>query len=149
MDPDKTPLYKDITCPFDPRVEDLVGRLTLAEKCSLMLAESPAIERLDIPECNWWNECLHGIARAGRAVVYPQAIGLAATFDVELLERLASAIGEESRAKYNAAAAAGNRGHYRGLTFWTPNVNIFREHFPRPTMGSRSGNIWRRPVSDW
>ncbi|MDF1566767.1 MAG: glycoside hydrolase family 3 C-terminal domain-containing protein [Spirochaetaceae bacterium] len=111
----------------DERADDLISRMTLVEKCSQLLHESPEIERLGVPAYNWWNECLHGVARAGRATIFPQAIGLAATFDEALLERVADAISDEGRAKHHAAAAAGNRGQYRGLTFWTPNVNIFRD----------------------
>jgi beta-glucosidase len=119
--------YQDASLPLETRIEDLLGRLTTEEKCSLLLSDSPAIERLGIPAYHWWNECLHGVARAGKATVFPQAIGLAATFDVELMERIGHAISDEGRAKYNAAIAAGNRGKYRGLTYWTPNVNIFRD----------------------
>ena len=111
----------------EERADDLIPRMTLVEKASQLLHESPAIERLGIPAYNWWNECLHGVARAGRATVFPQAIGLAATFDENLIEQVSDAISDEGRAKHHAAAAAGNRGQYRGLTFWTPNVNIFRD----------------------
>jgi len=111
----------------EERADDLISRLTLVEKASQLLHESPSIERLGIPAYNWWNECLHGIARAGRATIFPQAIGLAATFDVALIEGVSNAISEEGRAKHHAAVAAGNRGISRGLTFWTPNVNIFRD----------------------
>lgn len=121
------PLYTDPSQPIEKRVKDLVSRMTLEEKASQMLHESPAIERLGIPEYNWWNECLHGVARAGFATVFPQAIGLAATFDTDLVFRVACAISDEGRAKYHAAVRAGNRGQYRGLTFWTPNINIFRD----------------------
>jgi len=121
------PIYTDPSQPIDKRVEDLVSRMTLEEKASQMLHESPAIERLGIPEYNWWNECLHGVARAGFATVFPQAIGLAATFDTGLVFRVATAISDEARAKHHAAIAAGNRGQYKGLTFWTPNINIFRD----------------------
>ena len=122
-----TPIYLDPDRPLDERIEDLLSRLTRDEKCALMLANSPEIERLGIPRYHWWNECLHGVARAGRATVYPQAIGLAAAFDPELMERIGEAIAEEGRAKYNAAVKAGLRGQYRGLTYWTPNINIFRD----------------------
>lgn len=111
----------------EERARDLLSRMSLQEKTSQLLHESPAIPRLGIPAYNWWNECLHGVARAGRATIFPQAIALAATFDGELLERVARAISDEGRAKHHAALAAGNRGQYRGLTFWTPNVNIFRD----------------------
>jgi beta-glucosidase len=112
---------------MDERIEDLVSRLTLEEKVSQMLYNSPAIERLGIPEYNWWNECLHGVARNGRATVFPQAIALGATFDDELLYRVATAISDEARAKFNESVSIGNRGRYAGLTFWSPNVNIFRD----------------------
>lgn len=121
------PIYKDSSKSLDERVADLISRMTLEEKASQMLHESPAIERLGIPEYNWWNECLHGVARAGFATVFPQAIGLAATFDTDLIFRVATAISDEARAKHHAALAAGNRGQYKGLTFWTPNINIFRD----------------------
>ena len=119
--------YLDPSLSFDERVEDLLQRLTLDEKCSILWSDSPAIERLGVPAYHWWNECLHGVARAGKATVFPQAIGLAATFDSDLIERIASAISDEGRAKYHAALKAGNPGKYRGLTYWTPNVNIFRD----------------------
>ncbi|PIE34703.1 glycosyl hydrolase [candidate division KSB3 bacterium] len=121
------PIYKDSSLPIEKRVADLISRMTLEEKASQMLHEAKAVERLGIPEYNWWNECLHGVARAGRATVFPQAIGMAASFDVDLLFRVASVISDEARAKYHAAVAVGNRGQYKGLTFWTPNVNIFRD----------------------
>ena len=105
----------------------LVSQMTLEEKMSQMLYDSPAIERLGIPEYNWWNEALHGVARAGDATVYPQAIGLAATFDEELVGRIADTVSTEGRAKFNQFSKKGDRGIYKGLTFWAPNVNIFRD----------------------
>jgi len=93
----------------------------------MLLYNSPAIEHLGIPAYNWWNESLHGVARAGKATVFPQAIGLAATLDKDLIFRIATAISDEARAKYNAAIAKGSRQQYQGLTFWSPNVNIFRD----------------------
>jgi len=111
----------------EERIKDLISRLTLEEKTSLMLYNSPAIERLGIPEYNWWNECLHGVARAGKATVFPQAIGLAATFDEELIFKVATAISDEARAKHHEAVKMGNRDQYNGLSFWTPNINIFRD----------------------
>ena len=111
----------------DERLNDLISRLTLQEKASLMLYNSPAIERLGIPEYNWWNECLHGVARAGKATVFPQAIGLAATFDEDLIFRVATAISDEARVKHHEAVKMGNRAQYNGLSFWTPNINIFRD----------------------
>jgi len=112
---------------FESRVDDLISRLTIEEKASLMLYNSPAIERLGIPNYNWWNECLHGVGRAGKATVFPQAIGMAATFDEELIFRVATAISDEARAKHHAAVRKDNRAQYMGLSFWTPNINIFRD----------------------
>ena len=112
---------------IEERVDDLVGRLTLEEKMLQLRYDAAAVERLGIPAYNWWNECLHGVARNGRATVFPQAIGMAATFDVDLMKRIGSAIGDEGRAKFNVSAARGYRGRYQGLTFWTPNINIFRD----------------------
>lgn len=109
------------------RTADLISRLTVEEKASLMLYNSQGIERLGIPAYNWWNEALHGVARAGRATVFPQATGMAATFDDDLILRVATTISDEGRAKYNEAVKAGNRGQYLGLTYWTPNINIFRD----------------------
>jgi beta-glucosidase len=120
-------VYKNPSAPIDARVEDLISRLSLEEKVSQMLYNSPAIERLDIPEYNWWNECLHGVARAGRATIFPQAIGMAATFDEDLIYRVSTAISDEARAMYNAAISKERRFQYGGLTFWTPNINIFRD----------------------
>ena len=120
-------VYQHPDAPLDARVRDLLGRLTLEEKVSQLLYTSAAIPRLGIPEYNWWNEALHGVARAGRATVFPQAIGLAATWDTALLHRVATTIAEEARAKHHEAARQGRRGIYEGLTFWSPNINIFRD----------------------
>ncbi|MDR1215107.1 MAG: glycoside hydrolase family 3 C-terminal domain-containing protein [Treponema sp.] len=111
----------------EEKIKDLISNMTLEEKVSQLTYTSAAIPRLGIPEYNWWNECLHGVARAGLATVFPQAIALAATFDEGLVGRAASAISDEARAKYNEAVKCGNRGQYWGLTFWTPNINIFRD----------------------
>ena len=111
----------------ETKIKELISQMTLEEKVSQLLYKSPAIERLGIPEYNWWNECLHGVARAGIATVFPQAIAMAATFDDELVEQIATAISDEARAKHNEAVKQGNRGQYWGLTFWTPNINIFRD----------------------
>jgi beta-glucosidase len=121
------PAYKNPELTIDERVDDLVSRMTLEEKISQMLYSSSAIGRLDVHEYNWWNECLHGVARAGTATVFPQAIGMAATFSPERLFKVAAAIADEARAKYNAARRHEDRGIYKGLTFWTPNINIFRD----------------------
>ncbi len=109
------------------RAADLVSRMTLAEKVSQMVFDAPAIPRLGIPAYNWWNECLHGVGRAGAATVFPQAIGLAATWNPELLERIAIAISDEARAKHHEALRRDIRQIYSGLTPWSPNVNIFRD----------------------
>lgn len=121
------PLYLQPEIPIDQRVDDLVSRLTLEEKISQMMYHAPAIERLGIPEYNWWNECLHGVARAGIATVFPQAIGLAATWNTELIFEVADAISTEARAKHHEFVRQGQRGMYQGLTFWSPNINIFRD----------------------
>ncbi|MTI59690.1 MAG: glycoside hydrolase family 3 protein [Firmicutes bacterium] len=124
---EKTAIYKNPEVPLDERLDDLLNRLTLEEKLTQMLYYSYAIGRLDIKEYNWWNECLHGVARSGVATVFPQAIGMAATFSPERLYRVASVIADEARAKYNEFQRHEDRGIYKGLTFWTPNINIFRD----------------------
>jgi beta-glucosidase len=111
----------------EERIKDLISKMTLEEKVSQLTYTSAAIPRLGIPEYNWWNECLHGVARAGLATVFPQAIALAATFDEAFIQKVAGVISDEGRAKYNEAIKRGNRGQYWGLTFWTPNINIFRD----------------------
>jgi len=121
------PTYLDTALPPAERAADLVSRMTPDEKISQMVHDAPAIERLGVPAYNWWNECLHGVARAGRATVFPQAIGLAATFDAPLMERAAEAISDEARAKYHQSVRQLNRRQYFGLTCWTPNINIFRD----------------------
>jgi len=121
------PLYKNADAPLEKRVDDLLSRLTVAEKVSQMMNDSPAIERLGIPAYNWWSECLHGVARAGRATVFPEPIGLAATWDSGLIFRMASAISDEARAKYNEFQRRGKRSMYQGLTFWSPNINLVRD----------------------
>lgn len=109
------------------KAQELVSKMTLQEKSEQLTYEAAANERLNIPRYNWWNEGLHGVARAGLATVFPQAIGLAAMFDDEFLERIADAISTEGRAKYNENVKHGDRGIYKGITFWSPNVNIFRD----------------------
>ncbi len=121
------PAYLNPDLSVDQRAQDLVGRLTLDEKIGQLNYRAAAIDRLDIPSYNWWNEALHGVARNGRATVFPQAIALGATWDDDLVYKVASAISDEARAKYNASQRIGNRGQYAGLTFWSPNVNIFRD----------------------
>ncbi len=122
-----TAAYLDPIVPVETRINDLISKLTLEEKVSQMLYNSPAIPRLNIPEYNWWNECLHGVARSGIATIFPQSIGLGATFDRDLVFRIGTAISDEARAMHNASVAKGYRLQYGGLTFWTPNINIFRD----------------------
>lgn len=122
-----TPVYKDETLSFEERVKDLVSQMTLEEKTTQMLFDAPAIPRLGIPSYNWWNEALHGVARAGIATVFPQAIGLAATFDEELIFQIGDVISTEGRAKYHEFQRKNDHDIYKGLTFWSPNINIFRD----------------------
>ena len=119
--------WQDETLPMEARVLVLLDAMTVEEKMGQLLATAPGIERLGILPYDWWNEALHGVARNGRATVFPQTIGLAATFDDDLLYRIATAISDEARAKFNIAQSIGNYGRYAGLTFWSPNVNIFRD----------------------
>jgi beta-glucosidase len=121
------PIYRDPTRSFDERAADLVSRMTLEEKVSQLQNAAPAIPRLGVPAYEWWNEALHGVARAGPATVFPQAIGLAATFDPKLMLEEATAISDEARAKHAEALRRGEHGRYQGLTFWSPNINIFRD----------------------
>lgn len=109
------------------KAQALVAQMTVEEAASQLKYDAPAIERLGVPAYNWWNETLHGVARAGQATVFPQAIGLAATFDEELIGKIADVCATEGRAKYNAYSAKEDRDIYKGLTFWSPNVNIFRD----------------------
>lgn len=118
---------EDITAPPAKRAAQLVRRMTIEEVIEQLHNNSPAIPHLGIPEYNWWNECLHGVARAGLATVFPQAIGLAASWDFELLEKVASATADEARAKHHEAERRGYRGMFHGLTMWSPNINIFRD----------------------
>ena len=121
------PAYKNPSLSPKERAADLLPRLTLEEKVSLMMDVSPAIERLGIPSYNWWNEALHGVGRAGLATVFPQSIGLAATFDPSAVEESFTIVSDEARAKYNYFRSIGDHERYKGLTFWTPNINIFRD----------------------
>src|SRR5215831_5772438 len=120
-------LYQNPDAPLEKRVDDLVSRMTLEEKIGQMMNDAPAIDRLGVPAYNWWNECLHGVGRAGRATVFPQAIGMAATWDTGLHFRIATAISDEARAKHHEFERRGKRGIYQGLTFWTPNINLVRD----------------------
>jgi beta-glucosidase len=113
--------------PVSDRVDALVSAMTLGEKVEQLVHTAPSIDRLGVPAYNWWNECLHGVARAGKATVFPQAIGMAASFNEPLMHRVAVAISDEARAKHHAALKINNRGQYFGLTYWTPNINIFRD----------------------
>lgn len=119
--------HKDSTKSFEERAQFIVSQMTLAEKVSQMTYESPAIGRLGIPEMNWWNECLHGVARAGTATVFPQGIGMSAMWDRKQMFKISTAISDEARAKHQEFTSRNKRGIYQGLTFWTPNINIFRD----------------------
>ncbi|MCS7062042.1 MAG: glycoside hydrolase family 3 C-terminal domain-containing protein, partial [Anaerolineae bacterium] len=119
--------FRNPDLPVEARVEDLVARLTLEEKVGQMMNAAPAIPRLGIPDYNWWNECLHGVCRAGLATMFPQSIGLAATWNTQLMLRIATAISDEARAKHHDALRQGNRDMYYGLTFWSPNINLCRD----------------------
>jgi beta-glucosidase len=123
----QTPPYLNPDLTPEARAADLVSHLTLDEKVLQMQNGAPALDRLNIPAYDWWNEALHGVARAGRATVFPQAIGLAATWDTDLMGRIADVISTEARAKYNEAIRNNEHRRYQGLTFWSPNINIFRD----------------------
>lgn len=118
---------KELLESYEKRAKELIAQMTLDEKVSQTVNHSAAIERLGIPAYDWWNEALHGVGRAGVATVFPQSIGLAATFDEDFIEEIADAISTEARAKYNEQQKYGDRDIYKGLTFWSPNVNIFRD----------------------
>jgi beta-glucosidase len=119
--------YQDSSRSFEERAADLVSRMTLDEKISQMQNNAPAIPRLGVPAYEWWNEALHGVARAGAATVFPQAIGISATFDTPLMSQVATVISDEARAKHYDFERRGLRGRYQGLNFWSPNINIFRD----------------------
>ncbi|MBD0724418.1 glycosyl hydrolase [Flavobacterium sp. L1I52] len=119
--------FNNPSLPIDARVQDLISRLTLEEKIEQMMNSTPEIKRLNIAPYDYWNEALHGVGRSGVATVFPQAIGLGATFDTDLAYKVSSAISDEARAMHNVAKATGNHLRYSGLTFWTPNINIFRD----------------------
>jgi beta-glucosidase len=121
------PAYKNPSLSAAERAADLVARMTLEEKAQQLLGSSPAIERLGVPRYVWQCEGLHGVARAGVATVFPQCIGLAATWNVPLLSKVATAISDEARAKHHDSLRKGEIGIYTGLTYWTPNINIFRD----------------------
>lgn len=123
----ESPKYLDYTLDFETRAKDLVSLMTLDEKINQLGDHAPAIPRLGLPEYNWWNECLHGVARSGIATMFPQAIGMAATFDTDMMKKVADIISDEARAKHHDAIRKENYNRYYGLTFWSPNINIFRD----------------------
>lgn len=122
-----TMAFRNPDLPIATRVIDLISRMTVEEKISQLMHSTPAIERLGILPYNWWSEACHGVARNGNATVFPQPIGMAASFDSSLIRRVGIAISDEARAKFNEAQKIGNYGQYAGLTFWAPNINIFRD----------------------
>lgn len=123
----KPPAYLDPELDFATRAVDLVSRMTADAKISQLTNAAAAVPRLSVPAYNWWNESLHGVARAGTATVFPQAIALAASFDTPLMHEIAVATADEARAKHHEFVRRGQRGIYQGLTFWSPNINIFRD----------------------
>jgi beta-glucosidase len=127
MAPEETFPFRDTSLPLETRVRDLIDRMTINEKITQTLYTASAIPRLGVPDYNWWCEALHGVARAGTATVFPQAIGLAATWDRDLVFQTAEAIAVEGRAKYHEYDRRGDHEIYKGLTFWSPNINIFRD----------------------
>lgn len=137
--------YKNPDLSPEQRAEDLLGAVTLEEKVRLMQNESFPVERLGIAHYDWWNEALHGVARAGIATVFPITMGMASTFDDKLVEDVFTVVSDEARAKYHNAHREGRRGvRCEGLTFWTPNVNIFRD----PRWGRGPGDLWGRSLPD-
>src|SRR5271157_4801174 len=119
--------YLNPALPIEKRVDDLISRMTLEEKASQLVNQARAIPRLQVPAYDWWSEALHGVANAGTATVFPEPIGLAATFDSPLIHDMAVVISTEARAKHNQAVRAGRRDIMEGLDFWSPNINIFRD----------------------
>ncbi|NWL02806.1 glycosyl hydrolase [Flavobacterium collinsii] len=117
----------DESLSFEKRVDLLLNAMTIDEKCGQFTSDTPAIPRLGVPEYNWWNEALHGVARNGKATIFPQGIAMGATFNPSLIKEVANAISDEARAKFQVSKSIGNRGMYAGLTFWSPNINIFRD----------------------
>ena len=120
-------LYQDPSAPVEARVHDLLARMTVQEKIEQLVNHAPGIPRLGIPEYDWWNEALHGVARSGVATVFPQSIGLAATWDTPLVHRMADAISTEARAKHNEDMRENDHRRHTGLTYWSPNINIDRD----------------------
>src|SRR5688500_16095683 len=117
------PAFRNLALSFEERAADLVSRMTLEEKVAHLGNSNPGVPRLGVPAYDWWNESLHGVARAGAATVFPQAIGLAATFDPALMHEVATVISDEGRAKHHEFARRDMRGRYQGLNFWSPNIN--------------------------
>ena len=120
-------VYLDPSQPIDARVDDLIKRMTLEQKAQQLVNQARAIPELKVPAYDWWSEALHGVANAGTATVFPEPVGLAATFDDRLIHEMAVVIGTEARAKHNQAVRAGRRDIMEGLDFWSPNINIFRD----------------------
>ena len=118
--------YLDTKLTPQQRAEALTDALTVTEQAEQLRYDAPAVPRVGLPEYNWWNEGLHGVARAGTATVFPQAIGIAAMFDRELIRRVGEVVSTEARAMYDSASRHGDRDIYKGLTLWAPNVNVFR-----------------------
>ena len=138
------PIYKDLNRTFEERAADLVSRMTLEEKVAQLQNDAAAIPRLDVPAYEWWNEALHGVARAGAATVFPQAIGLSATFDVPLMTQVATAISDEARAKYHEFVQPRAAQALPG-----PHLLVAQhQHFPRPSLGPGPGNLRRRSLPD-
>ncbi len=137
-------IYEDPTQPAERRVDDLVSRMTLEEKVSQMINTSPAIPRLGVPAYDWWSEGLHGVARSGYATMFPQAIGMAATWDTKLMGNISTAISIEARAKYNEAVRHDIHSIYYGLTIWSPEY----QYLSRSTLGPGAGDLWRGSISD-
>lgn len=137
--------WLDTSFPAMERAGFMVSEMTLDEKITQLMNASPAIPRLNIPEYNWWNECLHGVARNGKATVFPQAIAFGASFDDELIFKVGTAISDEARAKFNISQAMGNYAQYAGLTF----LDTKHQYFPRSSLGPGSGNLWRRSIPDF
>src|SRR5579862_5134883 len=121
------PAYRDTSLPVEERVDDLVSRMTLEEKVMQMQRTAPEIPRLAVPSYDWWSEALHGVSRSGIATVFPQAIGMAATWDSSLIHSEGETIATEGRARYNQAQREGNHNIFFGIDFWSPNINIFRD----------------------
>ncbi|MRX63165.1 glycoside hydrolase family 3 protein [Maribacter luteus] len=123
----QTHKFMDVNLDFETRAKDLVSLMNLDEKIAQLGDHAPAVPRLGVPEYNWWNECLHGVARSGVSTMFPQAIGMAASFDPAMMKKVADVISDEARAKHHDAVRKGNFDRYYGLTFWSPNINIFRD----------------------